>query len=174
MHRLTSALLLGGGVLLASYISAPAAPTPAPLRVSLAATAEINALAPLADDVAQETERLRARLTAVPAVPVARRDPFNFGAVRRPDRSAPSAVEPARDTGPVPEVTPAITWPSLVAVLTEGGDTPVFTAVIGVGDGIAILKKGGEAGGFVIREVTSTSVELVHVATTTVTRLSIG
>src|SRR3990167_5709223 len=64
MHRLTSALLLGGGVLLASYISAPAAPTPEPPRVSLATTAEIDSIAPLADDVAQETERLRARLTA--------------------------------------------------------------------------------------------------------------
>ena len=172
MHRLTSALLLGGGVLLASYISSPAAPTPAPRRVSLATMAAIDALAPLADDVAQETERLRARLTAAPAVPVARRDPFNFGAVRRPERPAPPASVPQPEAAVV-KAAPAIAWPSLVAVLTEGGDTPVFTAVLGVDDGIAMLKKGGETGGFVIRDVTSTSVELVHVATTTVTRLSI-
>lgn len=172
MHRLTSALLLGGGVLLASYISAPAAPTPEPPRVSLATTAEIDSIAPLADDVAQETERLRARLTAAPAVPVARRDPFNFGAVRRPERPAPSARMPQPERSVV-DAAPPIAWPSLVAVLTDGGETPVFTAVLGVGDAVEILKKGDATGGFQISDVTSTSVELVHVATATVTRLSI-
>lgn len=172
MHRLTSALLLGGGVLLASYISAPAAPTPESPRVSLATTAEIDALAPFVDDVAQETERLRARLTAVPAVPVARRDPFNFGSVRRPERPAPPTPEPQLET-PVVDVAPAIAWPSLVAVLTDGGETPVFTGVLGVGDGIEIVKKGATLGGFQISDITSTSLELIHVATNTVTRLSI-
>ena len=172
MHRLASALLLGGGVLLASYISAPAAPTPEPPRISPATVAEIDALVPLADDVAQETERLRARLAVAPAVPVARRDPFNFGAVRRPDRPA-RTVSVREPEAPAVEAAPAIAWPSLVAVLTEGGDTPVFTAVLGEGDGIALVKKGGEAGGFTVRDVTSTSVELVHVATNAVTRLSI-
>ena len=45
MHRLSSALLLGGAVLLTSYISAPAAPTPAPV---LASAEEIDAIAELA------------------------------------------------------------------------------------------------------------------------------
>ena len=172
MPRLTSALLLGGGVLLASYISAPAAPTPESPRVSLATTAEIDSLAPLVADVAQETERLRARLAAVPAVPVARRDPFNFGAVRRPERPAPSAPKPQSELS-VADAAPAIAWPSLVAMLTDGGETPVFTAVLGLGDAVEVLKKGDATGGFQIRDVTSTSVELVHVATNTVTRLSI-
>lgn len=172
MHRLTSALLLGGGVLLASYISAPAAPTPEPPRVSTAAMAEIDALAPFADDVAQETERLRARLTAMPAVPVARRDPFNFGAGRRLDRPARTVPAPRPET-PAVEAAPAIVWPALVAVLTDGGETPVFTGVLGVGDGIEMVRKDATLGGFRIGDITSTSVELIHVATNTVTRLSI-
>lgn len=172
MHRLTSALLLGGGVLLASYISAPAAPTLEPPRASVAAVTEIDALAPLADDVAQETARLRARLAAVPAVPVARRDPFNFGAVR-PERPTRPVTVSTADIAPVVEAAPAIAWPALVAVLTEGSDTPVFTAVLGVGDDIEMVKSGTAVGGFQVSDITSTSVELIHVATNTVTRLSI-
>lgn len=172
MHRLTSALLLGAGVLFTSYISAPAAPTPAPARVSPAELAEIEAMVPLAQDVAQETDRLRARLAAAPAPPVARRDPFNFGAVRRPDRPvAPAAHAELR--APAVEAAPPIAWPSLVAVLTTAGDAPVFTAVLGIGDGVEMLKKGGEINGFLVRDVTPSSVELIHVATTTVTRLSL-
>lgn len=165
-------MLLGGGVLLASYISAPAAPTPEAPRVSLATMAEIDALAPFADDVAQETERLRARLAAVPAAPVARRDPFNFGAGRRPERPARTNPRPHNET-PVVEATPAIAWPVLVAVLTDAGETPVFTGVLGAGDGITMVKRGAILGGFRIGDITSTSVELIHVATHTVTRLSI-
>jgi len=172
MYRLTWALLLGAGVLLTSYISAPAAPTPASARVSLAELAEIEALVPLAQDVAQETDRLRARLSAAPVAPVARRDPFNFGSVRRPDRPVAPAAH-AQLRAPAVEAAPPIAWPSLVAVLTAAGDAPVFTAVLGIGDGIEMLKKGSEANGFLVRDVTSSSVELIHVATTTVTRLSL-
>lgn len=169
MHRLTSALLLGGGVLLASYISAPAAPTPAPARVPPGMIAEIDALAPIAGDVAQQTDQLRARLNAPPPAPVARRDPFNFGAVRRPERPA----APSTTRAPEPESAPAIAWPSLVAVLTDNGDSPGRSAVFGVGDAVEILKSGASFGGFLVRDVTATTVELVHVATNTVTRLSI-
>jgi hypothetical protein len=171
MHRLTSALLLGGGVLLTSYISAPAAPTPAPARVSTAVLDEIEAMAPLAADVAQESERLRSRLAVVPAAQDARRDPFNFGAPRRavPVVTVSAPVLPAPDV----EITPTIVWPSLAAVMTGVGDATALTAVFGIGDGIAMLRKGETTGGFLVRDVTSSSVELMHVATSTVRTLSI-
>jgi hypothetical protein len=59
MHRKSSALLLGGAVLLTSYISAPAAPTPAPV---VASPEEMDAIVELAQgDLSQEAERLRTR-----------------------------------------------------------------------------------------------------------------
>jgi hypothetical protein len=171
MKRLTSALLLGGGVLLVSYISAPAAPTPAVAPVPLAVMMDIDATAPLAAELTQETEQLRARLTNVPASPTAKRDPFNFGVMRRTPRPA-APVTAAPEVVAEPSA-PPIAWPSLVAVLTSGGETPTHTAVLGVGDSIEMLTVGGTHNGFLVTGVTATSVELVHAATNTATRLSI-
>ncbi len=172
MHRLTSALLLGSAVLLTSYINAPAAPTPARVPVSSADVAAIDAMIPLAAEVTQETERLRSRLTPAPAAPVARRNPFGFGNRTRPAPSTPdTTAEPAAvliDTAP-----PAIAWPTLVALLTARDEGSALTAVLALGDAIEILSAGGTVGGFQVREVTATSVELVHVASSSTTRLAI-
>lgn len=169
MHRLTSALLLGGAVLLTSYISAPAAPTPAPVRASAAEIGAIAELAPLAGDAAQETERLRARLAVVPDKPAPQRDPFRFGSAPRPARRAASSIAP-ESTEPVIDAVPAIAWPKLVALLTE---KDAITAVLAVGDAVEMLKAGETTGGFLIREVTSTAIEVVHVATSVTTRLAL-
>jgi len=172
MHRLTSALLLGGALLLASYINAPAAPTPARAPIAPEALAEIDALAPLADDVAQEADRLRARLSAVPEKPVARRDPFSFGPAKRPARRA--EAEPAPEpVVPAIEKQSAIAWPTLVALLADHAAPAALTAVLAVGDAVEILKAGDTIAGFQVTAVTATTVELVHVATSAVTRLSL-
>jgi hypothetical protein len=169
MHRLSSALLLGGAVLLTSYISAPAAPTPAPIFASAAEMDAIVELAPLADDVSQEAERLRARLAVVPERPVAQRDPFSFGSAPRRAPKATTAPAPEPDA-PVIDAVPAIVWPKLVALLT---DKDAITAVVAVGDAVEMLKAGETVDGFLIRDVTSTAIEIVHVATAAVTRLAL-
>jgi hypothetical protein len=168
MHRLRLALLLGGAVLLTTYISAPAAPTPEPARVMPAAIDAIEVAAREAASATQEAARLRARLAVVPEKPVTQRDPFNFGAEPRVTRRAMVVPEPE----PAPEVVapPPIAWPKLVALLTDKGH---ITAVLGVGDSVEMLKTGETAGGFTVREITATSIEVVHVATSVVTRLTL-
>ena len=176
MSRLRSLLLLGGTVLVMSYISAPAAPTPAPQRAPERDMRAIGAIAPAVEDAtapaieaaSQETARLRARLAVVPELPVAQRDPFSFGKAPRVPKRATAAPEPE----PVVEVAPLppLVWPKLVALLTDNGK---ITAVLGVGDGVEMLKAGETAGGFLVREITSTSIEVVHVATSVATRLTL-
>ena len=172
MHRLTSAFVLGGAVLLTSYINAPAAPTPAPVPVSSAEMATIEAMKPLVEELEQQTERLRSRLTPTPAEPVARRNPFGFGNRPRPASTTPSA--PA-DSVPAPEIAsaPAIAWPTLVALLTAQGEASTLSAVLALGDAVEILTTGAIVGGFQVREITATSVELVHVASSATTRLAL-
>ena len=182
MSRLRSALLLGGTVLLMSYISAPAAPTPAPPRASETEMRAIDAMAPLADTATQETARLtdtqetarlRARLAVVPEKPIPQRDPFTFGTTPRVPKRATVAPEPEPV---VPSLSievappPPLVWPKLVALLTDNGK---ITAVLGVGDAVEMLKAGETAGGFLVREITSTSIEVVHVATSVATRLTL-
>jgi hypothetical protein len=65
---------------------------------------------------------------------------------------------------------PPLVWPKLVALLTDNGKV---TAVLGVGDSVEVLKAGETAGGFLVREITSSSIELVHVATSVATRLTL-
>jgi hypothetical protein len=189
MNRLRSAFLLGGAVLLTSYISAPAAPTPAPARASAAELAAIDASAPLIaaatqetarikaatqetaliDDATQEAARLRARLAVVPEKPVVQRDPFSFGTRPRPTRPATVVPEPQPEALEVPPPPPLV-WPKLVALLTDNGK---ITVVLGVGDAVEMLKSGESAGGFLVRDITSTSIEVVHVATSVTTRLTL-
>lgn len=168
MSRLRSLLLLGGTVLVMSYISAPAAPTPAPARAPERDMRAIDATAPAIEAASQEAARLRARLAVVPELPVAQRDPFSFGKAPRVPKRATAAPEPE----PVVEVAPPapLVWPKLVALLTDNGK---ITAVLGVGDGVEMLKAGETAGGFLVREITSTSIEVVHVATSVATRLTL-
>jgi len=181
MPRLRSALLLGGAVLLTTYISAPAAPTPARSRASETELRAIDTAAQVVhaatqetarlNDATQETARLRARLEAVPQKPVTERDPFSFGTTPRVPKRVTAAPEPvAPPVGIEVAPPPALVWPKLVALLTDNGK---ITAVIGVGDAVEILKAGETTGGFLVREITATSIEVVHVATSVTTRLTL-
>ncbi|MEO6222350.1 MAG: hypothetical protein ABIP90_03805 [Vicinamibacterales bacterium] len=169
MHRLSSALVLAGAMLLTTYVSAPAAPTPEVARVSAAELNVIDATAPAAHAAEQEVARLRARLAVVPDKPVAQRDPFRFGLT--PPR-APRAVVAAEPVAAMAEVVepPAVVWPKLVALLSDKG---AMTAVLGLGDAVEMLKAGETTGGFLVREITATSIEVVHVASSVVTRLTL-
>lgn len=158
MHRLTSALLLGAGVLVTTWVSAPAAPTAPPPRASAEEVAHVEALAPLAADVNQEVARLRAQLAVVPQMPEPARDPFSFGG-RRP---APRAVvaEPA-PAAPVAssEVESALVWPTLAAVMAEESGQ---TAVMAWGDAVEFLKAGDTFKDFTVVSVSAGAVELRH------------
>ena len=169
MSRLRSLLLLGGTVLVMSYISAPAAPTPAPPRPSDEQVRAIHAAAPIVDSAEQEAAQLRARLAVVPPSAEPRRDPFSFGSKprepKRVETSAPPSDPPVEMPAP-----PPLVWPKLVALLTDNGKV---TAVLGIGDAVEMLEAGEAAGGFLVREITASSIEVVHVATSVATRLTL-
>jgi hypothetical protein len=171
MPRLTSALLLGAGVLVTTWVSAPAAPTAPPVRVSAEDLAEIAAMAPIAAEVEQEVDRLRAQLAAVPQMPSPTRDPFSFGAPRPSPR--PRVVAPADDL-PIAETAvdaaPALVWPTLTAVMAE---SPGWTAVIAWGDSIEFLKSGDSYKDFRVVSVSGTSIEVHHVPSNTTKTLTL-
>lgn len=171
MPRLTSALLLGAGVLVTTWVSAPAAPTAPPVRVSAEDMAEITAMAPIAAEVEQEVERLRAQLAAVPQMPTPTRDPFSFGAPRPSPRvrTAPP-VEPEPATEPVVEAPPAIVWPTLTAVMAESTGQ---TAVIAWGDAIEFLKSGESYKDFRVVSVSGSSIDVHHIPSNTTKTLTL-
>lgn len=170
MHRLRSALLLGGLVLLASYISAPAAPTPKPAPVSSEMMAAVEQNAPAANEAVQETARLRARLAAVPERKPPQRDPFSFGGSTKTPRRTPAPQPEPIAAVPLEETAVPIAWPKLVALLTDKG---AVTAALGIGDGVEMVKAGETHGGFLIRDISASSIEVVHIASSEVMRLTL-
>lgn len=171
MPRLTSALLLGAGVLVTTWVSAPAAPTAPPVRVSVEDMAEIAAMAPIAAEVEQEVERLRAQLASVPQIPSPTRDPFSFGAPRPSPRSrVATPVDEVPATEPVVEAAPAIVWPTLTAVMAESTGQ---TAVIAWGDAIEFLKSGDSFKDFRVVTVSGASIEVHHTPSNTTKTLTL-
>jgi hypothetical protein len=167
MTRLRSLLLLGGTVVVMSYISAPAAPTPPPPRPSQEQVRAIDETAPIVESAMQEAAQLRARLAAVPQVSEPRRDPFTFGATPRAPKRVTVEPEVVIPEAPPP---PPLVFPKLVALLTDNGK---ITAVLAVGDTVELLKAGESAGGFLVREITASSIEVLHVASSLTQRLTL-
>lgn len=159
MSRFTTASLLAAGVLVTTWVSAPAAPTAPPPEVSAEDMLRIEALAPLAAEINQEVNRLRAQLATVPQMPEPRRDPFTFGARRPAPRPVVAAPEPELVATPVVELPPAVLWPTLAAVMAEAAG---HTAVVAWGDGIEFLKAGDSFEDFRVVSVSSASIELRH------------
>lgn len=172
MRRSGLAGALGAAVLTLSWVSAPAAPAAPPATVSPEVAASILAMAPLAEEVAQDTERLRARLqiTADPAAP--KRDPFSFGRTPAEPRVPPPAPQTdERPAAPTPVVAgPApIVWPTLAAVLTDTNASR--TAVLASGDSLEFLALGATWRDFLVLRLDADSVDLRHVPTNTLTTL---
>jgi hypothetical protein len=163
MPRIASLTLIGLVVIATTWVAAPAAPTPAPVRVSEAEMAEITAIVPLASEVDQQAERLRARMATVPAPPQPRRDPFAFGAPR-PEPVVAAADVPAVEAPTVAE--PEMLWPTLAAVMTEPAAEGVTrTAVVGWGDSVEFLATGESFEDFRLERVSAGAIELLHVPT---------
>lgn len=169
MSRFTTASVLAAGVLVTTWVSAPAAPTAPPPEVSVEDMVRIEAMAPLAAEINQEVERLRTQLAGVPQKPEPRRDPFTFGA-HRPAPRAVVAPEPELvDAAPV-ELPPAVLWPALAAVMAEAAGS---TAVVAWGDTIEFLKAGDTFQEFRVVTVSSASMELRHEPTGTLKTISL-
>jgi hypothetical protein len=171
MSRFTTASLLAAGVLVTTWVSAPAAPTAPPPEVSAEDMMHIEAMAPLAADIDQQVDRLRVQMAAAPQKPDPHRDPFSFGGPRpapRPAKVAEPSPEPAAP--PVLELPPAVLWPTLAAVMAE---TAGNVAVVGWGDSVEFLKAGDTFKDFRVVSVSSGSIELRHEATGTLRTISL-
>jgi hypothetical protein len=165
MQRLTTAIVLCAGVLVTTWVSAPAAPTAPPILVSDAEMAVIEATAPAAEVLDQEVARLRAQLAVIPHQPEPRRDPFSFGRrVPAPVESVPAATEWPDIVEPAVPVAPELLWPTLAAVMAD--DTGA-TAVLAWGDAIEFVTPGDAFGEFRVTSVTARTVELHHAASKT-------
>lgn len=165
LSRIAVALLLGAGVLMTTWVSAPASPVAPPLHVAAGDVAHVEALAPLAAELDQDVEQLRARLSTVPTPPAPARDPFRFGDRRHTTRedAEVSSSPPAPVTPVVEEM--AVSWPALVAVLADADGPPAFTAVVAWGDSIEMLTTGASFHDFTVVSVSNSAAVLRHAPT---------
>jgi len=162
MHRFALALLLGGVVLLVSWVNAPASPSPD--GSGAAATSTLDQLAPVVAEVNAQVDRLRERLSAPPARPRPARDPFRFG--RRTEAPRPVATTASEAPAELPSEPPPPTLPRLIAIMESATDgAPVRTAVLSEGDGLQIVKPGDTIGRFTVRAIGADALDLVDVAT---------
>ena len=169
MQRLAQILLLAGGVLLATWIYAPAAPSPSPVPARVAEP--VDQTAPLVAEMAAQTERMRTRLDEPQNFPPPERNPFTFGARREVVPPRPRLPVAAAEVPPPPP--PAL--PKLLAIVANDGEggTVVLTAIFSVGDNVQVVKAGDQIGAFVIRSVTAEGVELLDPVTSAVHRVTI-
>lgn len=159
MPRFRTALLLGVGVLVTTWVSAPAAPTAPPTPVSVEDMSRIEALAPLAGELDQEVDRLRAQLATVPKAPEPRRDPFSFGDWRPAPREALPVIVAESPVELLAELPPAVLWPSLAAVMVDPTGT---TAIVAWGDTIEFLTAGETFKDFRVVTISGTTLDLRH------------
>ena len=166
MHRLAPVLLLGGALLFANGVHAPASPVSAP-DVPAGTSASVAQAGAVMAEVNTEIDRLKARTGPPPAAPAAQRDPFRFG------RRVEPAVAAPVDLAPPPE--PIIELPRLVAVVEAAGQGGAVTrtASMAMAGVVSIVKVGETAGRFVIESIDAGGVVLRDPATATVYRVSL-
>ncbi|MEZ5316549.1 MAG: hypothetical protein R2752_04035 [Vicinamibacterales bacterium] len=167
MHRLAPVLLIGGALLFANGVYAPAAPIPA--ATPSAPDPALVQAAPIMADVSSQVDRLRQRRQATPEEPDLGRDPFRFG---RP-RPTEANTLPVPAAAPEPAA-PVVTLPRFIAVVaTETAQGTVRKAVLSQGDGVRIYAVGDTAGAFVITAIDASSVSLQDPGTSAVYRLTL-
>ncbi len=163
MQRVASLLLLAGAVLLASWIAAPAAPSPTPPLAAVAAT-PFDQARPIVAEVSAQLDRLRSRIEATPEFPTPERDPFRFAPRPEPTpKPRPAIVESAAPVEP-----PAPVLPKLLAIVANEVDgVVVHSAVFSIGDGVRVVKVGETIGTFVLRGVSADVADLADAVTGT-------
>jgi hypothetical protein len=178
MPRVAAILAIGGGLILISWVTAPAA-RPAANDPRLPA-AEIDraeqtsrAVTPLASEIDAETARLRARLAQAPPKPQPDRNPFKFGAPTRPT-SRPvgptvavgrSELEGRRNDAPaIVPVAPAVLMPTLVAITSDARDGGLLrTAVLSMNDDMKIVQPGQMFDRFLVEAIGPDSVRIADI-----------
>ena len=160
MQRFAVALLIGGTLLLASWVLAGDPPQrkarPEPSEPAAPVVAEMNA----------QVDRLRERLSVERRFSSPTRDPFHFTARVEP---APVAPPPA----PEPVAAPAPP-PQLVAILTDkSNDGVTRRAVFSLNGTVQIVKPGDTIDRFVVGRVDADSVELTERGSAVPLRLTI-
>jgi len=169
MHRAAPILLIAGGVLLTTWVVAPAAPSPSPLPAR--PQAAVDQSAPIVAEMAAQVDRMRTRLDGPQTFPPPERNPFAFGARREATPARPPAPVAAAEA---PVLPPAPALPKLLAIVSNNVDGGVSLQAVFSGDGdVKMLKAGDAIGPFLIRSITNENVELVEPVTGTVHHLTL-
>lgn len=171
MKRVTFALAIGGGLILISWVTSPAARTPAARPTLSPAEVEreqqsVQATTPLTDEINAQAARLHARLSAPPPKPDPARNPFAFKG------TYPFSTEIHRKgTDPVsakPVEKGYVPLPSLVAITADAGDGGLMrTAVLAMNDEMKIVRPGQRFERFLVEAVGPDSVRIVDTASPT-------
>jgi hypothetical protein len=164
MLRIASLTLVGGAVLLMTWVLAPAATRPQRAEAPIPAA---RRLAPASSDLVdfqREIDRMRARLATRHASPAPGRDPFRFG--RRPD--APRPETPPAVAAPAPVL------PRLIAILSDTVNGVVVRRAALAQDGAVRLAAVGDmVGALRLRTITPDGIELADPATSATFRISL-
>jgi len=173
--RLAGILAIGGGLILISWVTSPAAlPAPSDPRVSPAeldrADQTAQAIAPLTTQIDDQAARLRARLSQPPAKPQPDRNPFRFGGTSPSPKGTypvPKGTYPEK-TGYVPVANAALALPVLVAITSDAGDGGIMrTAVLSMNDEMKIVKPGQLFDRFIVEAIGPDSVRIVDITSAT-------
>jgi hypothetical protein len=162
MQRLAVALLLGGVLLVASWVVAGDPPRHPPQ----APAPRLDQVAQLVDDVNRQVELLRERLALERHFAAPDRNPFTFEAAAAAPVTAP-AVTPVVAPEPPP-------LPQLVAILTEKVEGAlVRRVVVSVNGSVHILKVGETVDQFEVSRIDADGVDLKSRDTPATFRISI-
>ena len=177
--RIVGILAIGGGLILISWVTSPAArTTPPEPGVSPAeigrADQTAQAVAPLTTQIDDQAARLRAHLARPPAPPKPERNPFRFGGLR----PTSNPVGPTPDTrasvgrpdleGRRLDVSPSITLPLLVAITSDARDGGLMrTAVLSINDDMKIMTPGQVFDRFLVESIGPDSVRIVDITSPT-------
>lgn len=158
------------GTLLAAWIAAAAAPTLAPDPVPPPQSPPPDAPDRQVLDLAEDAERLRARLNVVLVPRPVTRNPFHFAVTRKAESPEPhSAVS---DPAPSAPVGPPVT---LLGVAQDGaGDTVERTAILSVNDELQLVKEGALVGGsYRLVRIGADLIELEHTSDSRPVRITL-
>ncbi len=172
MKRITGILAIGGGLILISWVTSPAARTTPPDPTISAADLEradqvAQSIAPLSSQVDDQAARLRARLSQPPPKPQPDRNPFTFKgthpfSTEKTQKGTYPISSETVEKGYVPLVAVAISLPSLVAITADAQDGGLMrTAVLSMNDEMKIVRPGQVFDRFIVEAIGPDSVRIV-------------
>jgi len=179
MRRLAAILAFGGGLILISWVTSPAArpatadPRMPPSEIDRAEQTS-QAVTPVTGEIDKQAARLRARLAEPPPKPQPDRNPFRFGGSLRPTSKpvGPTAAvgrpELEGRRNHLAPASPAIAMPSLVAITSDARDGGLMrTAVLSMNDEMKIVRPGQMFDRFIVESIGPDAVRLVDVTSPT-------